>query len=138
MQLAVLRPFIQGLDVFQAMFKSITSQIDFVLRDGVEHESIIRVGRMAQRKGFSGILCHLEFVIQSVFAFSSYTKRCATQFTLSTQPDEFRCSRLSVRGACGGRDARHAVGASHSEAPSVQTKQPPREFARRLNVSRKR
>ena len=83
MQLAALRPLIQRLNVFQPMFKPITAQIDLVLRDRVEHERIVRIGRMAKRKGFSGILCHLEFVIQTVFAFGSYTKRCVTQFTHS-------------------------------------------------------
>ena len=38
MQLAALRPLIQCLNVLQPMFKPITAQIDFVLRDRVEHE----------------------------------------------------------------------------------------------------
>jgi hypothetical protein len=35
-QLAALRPLIQRLNVFQPMFKPVTAQIDFVLRDRVE------------------------------------------------------------------------------------------------------
>ncbi len=78
-----LRPLIQRLNIFQPMFEPISAQIDFILRHRVEHERIIRIGRMAQGKDFSGILCHLEFVIQTVFAFGSYTKRCVTQFSHS-------------------------------------------------------
>jgi hypothetical protein len=46
-QLAAPRPFIQRLNVFQSMVKPITAQIDFVVRDRVEHERIVRIGRMA-------------------------------------------------------------------------------------------
>jgi hypothetical protein len=46
-QLAALRPLIQRLNVFELMFKPITPQIDFVFRDRVEHECIVRIGRMA-------------------------------------------------------------------------------------------
>ena len=129
MQLAALRPLIQRLNVLQPIFKPITVQIDFALRDRVEHERIVRVGRMPKCKGFSGILCHSEFVIQTVFAFGSDTKRCVPQFTHSrAELDEFGCSRLSVRGVGEGRHARLGMGASHSEAATVQTEQPPRGF----------
>jgi hypothetical protein len=101
-QLAALRPLIQRLNVFQPMFKPITAQIDFVLRDRVEHERIVWVGRMPKCKGFSGILCHLEFVIQTVFAFGSYTKGCVTQFTHSgASQTKFSRSRRSVSGTGG-------------------------------------
>jgi hypothetical protein len=53
------------------------------LRDRVKHECVVRIWRVAKRKGFSEILWHLEFVIQTVFAFDRYTKRCVTQFTHS-------------------------------------------------------
>jgi hypothetical protein len=46
-QLAAPRPLIQRLNVFQPMFKLITAQIDFVLRYRIEHEGIVRIGRMA-------------------------------------------------------------------------------------------
>jgi hypothetical protein len=46
-QFAALRPLIQGLNVFQLMFKPVTAQIDFVLCDRVKHEGIVGVGRMA-------------------------------------------------------------------------------------------
>jgi hypothetical protein len=94
-QLAALRPLIQRLNVFQPMFKPITAQIYFVLRDRVEHKRIVRIGRMAKRKGCSGTLFHFEFVVQTVFTFDSYTKR----YALWSDVKEFSCSRLCVRGA---------------------------------------
>jgi hypothetical protein len=42
-QLAAPRPLIQRLNVFQPMLKPITAQIDFVFRDRVEHERVIRI-----------------------------------------------------------------------------------------------
>ena len=109
MQLAALRPLIQRLNVFQPMFKPVTAQIDFVLRDRVEHEGIVRIGRMAKRKGCSGTLFHFEFVVQTVFTFGSYTKR----YALWSDLKEFSCSRLCVRGAAMPL-------ALHSEATKVQ------------------
>ena len=47
MQLTALRPLIQRLNIFQPMLKPITAQIDFVFRDRIEHERIVRIGRMA-------------------------------------------------------------------------------------------
>jgi hypothetical protein len=63
MQLSTPCAFIQRLNVFQPMFKPVTAQSDLVLRDRVKHERVVRIWRVAERKGFSGILCHLEFVI---------------------------------------------------------------------------
>jgi hypothetical protein len=60
---------------------------------------------MTKRKDFRGILCHLEFVIQTVFAFGSYTKLCVI-YALSSELDEFSCIRLSVIGAAEARHAR--------------------------------
>ena len=74
MQLAALRPLIQRLNIFQAMVEPITTEIDFILRHRIEHERVIRVGGMTQGKSFNALLCHLEFVIQTVFAFENYTK----------------------------------------------------------------
>ena len=112
MHLAALRPLIQRLNVFQPMFKSITSQIDFVLRHRVEHERVVRVGRMPKCKGFSGIVCHLDFVNQTVFAFVSYTKRCITRFDArSSELDEFGLAASSATGVaeqCDVLDRRFA------------------------------
>jgi hypothetical protein len=58
MQLAAPRPLIERLNVFQPMFKPITAQIDFVLCDRVEHERIVRIGRMTQRKNVGALLAH--------------------------------------------------------------------------------
>ena len=56
MQLAALRPLIQGLDVFADDVQTDNRADQFSSSPmRVEHESIIRIGRMAQRKGFSGI-----------------------------------------------------------------------------------
>ena len=44
MQLAPERAFIQRLNIFQSMFETVTTEIDFVLRDRIEHEGVIRIG----------------------------------------------------------------------------------------------
>jgi hypothetical protein len=62
------------------MLESVSAQIDLAFRDRVEHERVVWIGRMAERKRFGGIPCHFEFVTQTVFAFGSYTKHCVTQF----------------------------------------------------------
>ena len=38
------RAFIQRLNIFQSMFETVTTEIDFVLRDRIEHEGVIRIG----------------------------------------------------------------------------------------------
>jgi hypothetical protein len=58
-QLAAPRPLIQRLNVFQPMFKPIAAQIDFVLCYRVEHESIIRIRGVTQRKDFGVPLFHV-------------------------------------------------------------------------------
>src|SRR4249919_3593412 len=121
MQLAALRPFIQCLNIFQPMFKPITAQIDFVLRDRVEHERVVWVGRMPKCKGFSGILCHLEFVVQDRIRLRCLYKRlCNSIYALSSEPNEFTCSPRSLRVTAEWRHARVGIGASHSEAATVQ------------------
>jgi hypothetical protein len=103
---------------------------------------------MAKRKDFSGILRHAEFEngrdnlikancqpFLTVFSFISYTKRCVTQFTgPGSELDEVwlepaLCERRRGRAPFTVQGIR----ASHCEAATVQTKQPPRGFARRLN-----
>src|SRR5882724_7510686 len=74
-------------------------------------------------------------------SFRPYSRLIATQsavYALSSELDEFGCSRLSVRGAGEGRHARVGIDASHSEAATVQKNSRRAGFARRLNVSRKR
>jgi hypothetical protein len=60
-QLSTSSSLIQRLNIFQPVFKPVTAQIDFILRDCVEHECVVRIGRMSKRKDFSGILRHAEF-----------------------------------------------------------------------------
>ena len=48
MQLAAPRPFVQRLNIFQSMFESITTEIDFVFRDRIKHKRVVWIGRMAQ------------------------------------------------------------------------------------------
>src|SRR6266487_3528794 len=59
MQLAAPRSLVQRLNVFQAMVEPITAEIDFVLRHRIEHERIIRIGRMTQGKALSDVPFHL-------------------------------------------------------------------------------
>src|SRR5215831_4089458 len=74
MQLTALRPFVRRLNIFQPMVESITTQVDFILCHRIEHERVIRIGGMTQGKSFTALLCHLDFVTQTVFAFESHTK----------------------------------------------------------------
>src|SRR6266699_2982757 len=55
MQLAAPRSLVQRLNVFQAMVEPITAEIDFVLRHRIEHERIIRIGRMTKGKALSAL-----------------------------------------------------------------------------------
>jgi hypothetical protein len=66
-------------------------------------------------------------------SFRPYSRLVAIQSAVSLnlrtiELGEFSCSRPSVRGAAEGRHARLGIRASHSEAATVQTKQPPRGF----------
>src|SRR5262245_45790413 len=72
-QFAPLGPFIQCLNVFQAMFEPVTAEIDFVLRDRVEHKRVIRIGRMAERKNVGAVPLHL--VTSSGFRFRNNQPR---------------------------------------------------------------
>src|SRR5215467_13318524 len=117
------------------MFKPVTAQIDLILRDRVEHERVVSVGRMAKRKGISGVRCHLEFVIRLYSRLLGHTKHSVTNLrTLTRSEANLAMAALVLRGAAEGRDARLGISASHSEAATVQTRQPPRGFARRLNL----
>jgi hypothetical protein len=55
MQLAALRPLIERLNVCQSMVEPITPQIDLILRHRIEHERVIGIGGMTQRKDFSAL-----------------------------------------------------------------------------------
>jgi hypothetical protein len=55
MQLAAPRPLIQRLNIFQPMVELITTEIDFVFRDSIEHERVIRIRRMTKGKGIDAI-----------------------------------------------------------------------------------
>jgi len=55
MQLAALRPLIQRLNIFQSMVEVITTEIDFILRDRIEHEGVIRIRRMTKGKRIDAI-----------------------------------------------------------------------------------
>src|SRR6266705_5695970 len=56
MQLAAPRALIQRLNIFQPMVETITAKIDFVFGHCVEHEGIVGIGRVTQRKEFSVLL----------------------------------------------------------------------------------
>src|SRR5215831_2736891 len=56
MQFAAPRSLIQRLNIFQPMVETITAKIDFVFGHRVEHEGIVRIGRVTQRKEFSVLL----------------------------------------------------------------------------------
>ena|SRR5437762_3605659 len=59
MQLAAPGSLVQRLNIFHLMLEPITTEIDFVFRDRIEHERVIRVRRMTQRKDFCALLLHL-------------------------------------------------------------------------------
>ena len=60
MQLAALCPLIQRLNIFQSMVEVITTEIDFIFRDRIEHERVIRIRRMTKGEDFTCVLRHLE------------------------------------------------------------------------------
>ena len=41
---------IEGLNVLEPVFKTVSAQINFVFRDRVKHERVIGIGRMAESK----------------------------------------------------------------------------------------
>jgi hypothetical protein len=43
-KLATERALVQRLNVFQSMFESITTEIDFALRHGIKHERVVWIG----------------------------------------------------------------------------------------------
>src|SRR5947209_8317952 len=53
-QLASHCPFVQGLNVFQAVFETVSAQVYLVLRNRVKHEGVVRIGRVSQRENFRG------------------------------------------------------------------------------------
>jgi hypothetical protein len=56
MQLTAPRALIQRLNIFQPMVETITAKIDFVFGHCIEHEGIVGIGRVTQRKEFSVLL----------------------------------------------------------------------------------
>src|SRR5207244_1430383 len=56
MQLTAPRALIQRLNIFQPMIETITAKIDFVFGHCVEHEGIVGIRRVTQRKEFSVLL----------------------------------------------------------------------------------
>src|SRR5438128_558132 len=56
MQLTAPRALIQRLNIFQPMVETITAKIDFVFGHCVEHEGIVGIRRVTQRKEFSVLL----------------------------------------------------------------------------------
>ena len=49
-QLAAKGPFIQCLNIFKPMLETIPTQIDFVFRHRIKHESIVWIRRVTQRE----------------------------------------------------------------------------------------
>jgi len=47
-KLAAECPFIQRLDILESMFETITTKIDLVFRHRVEHECVVRIGRVSE------------------------------------------------------------------------------------------
>jgi hypothetical protein len=50
MQLATKRALIQRFDILENVFKPVSPRIDFVLGERVEHECVVRVRRMSEKK----------------------------------------------------------------------------------------
>ena len=50
MQLATQRALIQRFDILKDVFKPVSPRSDFVLSEGVEHECVVRVRRMSEKK----------------------------------------------------------------------------------------
>ena len=60
MQIAALCPLIERLNIFQSMVEAITTEVDFIFRDRIEHEGVVGIRRMTKGKDFMGVLRHLE------------------------------------------------------------------------------
>src|SRR5437764_14241831 len=99
MQLAPTGPFIQRLNVFYAVLESITTQIDFILRNRIEHERVIRIWRMAERKDFRSVV-HCSYIVsQHLFAFGRYKQLSLYSISSISKPmSEFRCGSLTCEG----------------------------------------
>src|SRR5262249_51242409 len=65
---------------------------------------------------------------------SLYKALCHSIYALSNELDEFSCSRLSVRCVTEGRHTLRGSALRTAKRLQVKTKQPPRGFARRLNL----
>ena len=106
MQLTAPRALIQRLNIFQPMVETITAKIDFVFGHCVEHEGIVGIRRVTQRKEFSVLLrtaMHesLRGLCKIYLRAGLRESKSARVATETKQPPRSFARRLFVTIVCG-------------------------------------
>jgi len=114
-QLAARRELVQSLNVFEPVLKMITAQINFIFRDRVEHECVIRVRRMSERKYF-GSVPHCRDAICQLNACNPRAFHCHLRYP-STSDNLSHMAKMAKTGLGKGLGA--LIGTRVSPPPST-------------------